>query len=54
MVGKNLMMHPFATVTGPFGAAVASWQGTAAQRAYSLELAKPARTGVFIAALGQC
>lgn len=40
LVGKNLMMHPFTTVTGLFDEVMDSWQGTAAQRAYSLEFAE--------------
>jgi choline dehydrogenase-like flavoprotein len=40
LVGRNLMMHPFTTVTGLFDEVMDSWQGTAAQRAYSLEFAE--------------
>lgn len=40
LVGRNLMLHPFTTVTGLFDEVLDSWQGTAAQRAYSLEFAE--------------
>ena len=40
LVGRNLMMHPFTTVTGLFDEGMDSWQGTAAQRAYCLEFAE--------------
>ena len=40
LVGRNLMLHPFTTVTGLFDEVMDSWQGTAAQRAYSLEFAE--------------
>ena len=40
LVGRNLMLHPFTTVTGLFDEGLDSWQGTAAQRAYSLEFAE--------------
>lgn len=40
LVGRNLMLHPFTTVTGLFDEGMDSWQGSAAQRAYSLEFAE--------------
>lgn len=40
LVGRNLMLHPFTTVTGLFDEILDSWQGTAAQRAYCLEFAE--------------
>lgn len=40
LVGRNLMLHPFTTVTGLFDDMLDSWQGTAAQRAYCLEFAE--------------
>ncbi|MFV0335824.1 MAG: GMC family oxidoreductase [Tropicimonas sp.] len=40
LVGRNLMLHPFTTVTGLFDEVLDSWQGTAAQRAYCLEFAE--------------
>ncbi|MCL8000241.1 GMC family oxidoreductase [Brucella sp. 21LCYQ03] len=40
LVGKRLMMHPYATVSGLFEDFFENWQGPYGQRAYSLEFAE--------------
>ena len=37
LVGRRLMMHPFAVVTGVFGAALETWRGNVGSRIHSLE-----------------
>lgn len=46
LVGRRLMMHPFARVAGSFAQPMASWQGAWGQQLYSLEFgATDARRG---------
>ncbi|MBR8392484.1 GMC family oxidoreductase [Burkholderia cenocepacia] len=48
MVGKRLMMHPFATVIGLFDDFFENWQGPFGQRLYSMEFAETRKDTDFV------
>ena len=48
MVGKRLMMHPYATVIGLFDEFFENWQGPFGQRMYSMEFAETRPENDFV------
>ncbi|QRI66624.1 GMC family oxidoreductase (plasmid) [Shinella sp. PSBB067] len=48
MVGKRLMMHPYATVIGLFDDFFENWQGPFGQRMYSMEFAETRKDTDFV------